>query len=128
MMATPKFTPFVYQFCPYPNYPRILGVQVDLFCNGSELEGYNVWIVEMCRLERSRRLEHVEGWGHANTATAPDVACPGNDNFNIWKTEQIWNASIRIWTGDAADEVGAEPARATDSESDGKQFWYPGIH
>ena len=27
-----------------------------------------------------------------------------------------------------ADEVGAEPARVTDSESDWKQFQYPGIH
>ena len=27
-----------------------------------------------------------------------------------------------------ADAVGAEPARATDSESDREQFLYPGIH
>ena len=37
-------------------------------------------------------------WGHANSATAPDVAGPGNDNFNIWKLNPsfgwIWNASI----------------------------------
>ena len=33
--------------------------------------------------------------------------------------------SIRLWTGDIADEVGAEPNRATDSESDSKQFQYP---
>ena len=25
---------FVYQFYPYANYPRILGVQVDLYGNG----------------------------------------------------------------------------------------------
>ena len=34
-----KIPPFVYQFYPYPNYPRIPGVQVDLFWNGSESEG-----------------------------------------------------------------------------------------
>ena len=34
--------------------------------------------------------------------------------------------SIALWTGDTADEVGAEPARATDSESDQLQFGYPG--
>ena len=107
--ATQKLPPFVYQFYLYPNYPRILGVKVDLFWNGSESEGYNVWIVEMRSLERSQRMERVEGWGHANSATAPDVACPGNDNFNIWKLNPsfggIWNASIRLRTGDAADEV-----------------------
>ena len=43
-MATQKLPPFVYQFYPYPNYPRIPGVQVDLFWNGSESEVYNaVW-------------------------------------------------------------------------------------
>ena len=36
--------------------------------------------------------------------------------------------SIALWTGDTADEVGAEPARATDSESDQLQFGYPGNH
>ena len=41
-MAKQKLPPFVYQFYPYPNYPRIPGVQVDLFWNGSELEVYNV--------------------------------------------------------------------------------------
>ena len=41
-MALQKLPPFVYQFYPYPNYPRIPGVQVDLFWNGSESEGYNV--------------------------------------------------------------------------------------
>ena len=42
LMATQKLPPFVYQFYPYPNYPRIPGVKVDLFWNGSEFEGYNV--------------------------------------------------------------------------------------
>ena len=51
-MATPKLPPFVYQFYPYPNNPRIPGVKVDLFWNGLESEGYNVWIVEVCQLER----------------------------------------------------------------------------
>ena len=37
-----KLPPFVYQFYPYPNYPHIPGVQVDLFWNGSESEVYNV--------------------------------------------------------------------------------------
>ena len=41
-MATQKLPPFVYQYYPYPNYPRIQGVQVDLFWNGSESEVYNV--------------------------------------------------------------------------------------
>ena len=44
VMALQKLPPFVYQFYPYPNYPRIPGVQVDLFWNGSESEVYNaVW-------------------------------------------------------------------------------------
>ena len=48
-------------------------------------------------------------------------AGPGNDN--IWKLNPsfggIWDASIRLWTGDTADEVGDEPVRTTDSESEG---------
>ena len=42
----------------------------------------------MCCLVRSQRQECVGGWGHANSTTAPDVACPGNDNFNICST--LW--------------------------------------
>ena len=51
-MATQKLPQFVHQFYPYANYPRNLrrgipGVQVDLFLNGSESEGFNVWIAEI---------------------------------------------------------------------------------
>ena len=62
-MAMQKLPQFVYQFYHYPNYPRIQGVQVDLFWNGLESEGYdlNGWIVDMRRLERSRQLERFEG-------------------------------------------------------------------
>ena len=35
---------------------------------------------------------------------------------------------ILLWTGYTADEAGAEPVRATDSESDWQQFHYAGIH
>ena len=108
-MDMQKLPQSVYQFYTYANYPHIPGEQVDLFWNGLELEGYNVWIVEMHRLARSRRQEHVGGSGHANSATARD-------------------AVIRLCRGNTADEVGAESARATDSESDGKLFWFPGIH
>ena len=95
----------------------------------------------MLRLVRSRQRERIGGWGLASSSTAPDVACPCNDNliFENWTLHlsylkcmhqtmdqrHCWNVCIRLWTGDTADEVGAEPARATDSESDGEQFWYP---
>ena len=120
-----NYSCFVYQFYPYANYPHIPEVQVDLFWNGSELEGYNVWIVEMRRLVRQWRRERVGGWHHGHGSG------PGDDNFNIWKPNPsfggIWN-TFRLLTGDTADEVKAESARANDSESDGKQFQYPGIH
>ena len=96
-----KITPVCHGLCTNftpstQNYPHIPGVQVDLFWKGSESEGYNVWIVKMRHLVRSRRRERVGGCGHANSATALDVACPGNDNFNIWKLNllfgRIWNA------------------------------------
>ena len=61
MMVTQKLPPLVYQFYPYANYPHILGVQVNLFWNGSKSEGYNVWIVEMLRLVRSLLRELVGG-------------------------------------------------------------------
>ena len=83
----------------------------------------------MLRLVRSRRWERVGEWGHANSATAPDVAGPGKlwqRNFNIWKLNPsfggIWNASIRLRTGDTADEV------ESDCDSVWEQFWYPSIH
>ena len=43
--------PFVYQFYTYAHYPHIPGVQVNLFWKGLELEGYNVWIVEMLSMQ-----------------------------------------------------------------------------
>ena len=69
---------------------------------------------------RSRQLRHGSGRGRPA-------------NFNLWKLNPtfggVWNASITLWTGDAADEVLRSWTRpATDSESDGKQFRYHGIH
>ena len=43
VMALQKLPPFVYQFYPYPNYPRIPGVQVDLFWTMFRLWRCAVW-------------------------------------------------------------------------------------
>ena len=68
-----KITPFVYQFYPFTNYPHIPGVQRDLFWNGSELEGYNVWIVEMRCFVRSLQHDCVGGLGHYDAGAVGHV-------------------------------------------------------
>ena len=83
-----KITPVCVPIYPHTNYPHIQGVQVDLFWNGSELKGNNVWIVEMCCLVRSLWRWHIGSPGccHANSATAPEVAGRALA-MTIWKFE-----------------------------------------
>ena len=94
-----KITPVVYQFYPYAIYPHIPGVQVDLFWNGLETEGCKVWSVVVHCLVRSQQQEHI----HSNSATAQDMACHGNKNFNIWRQNPlfggIWNAGHQTMDG-----------------------------
>ena len=56
-----KITPVCVLILPQLKLPPYSGGKVDLFWNGSESEGYNVWVAEMLRFARSREHDCVGG-------------------------------------------------------------------
>ena len=95
MMVTQNLPPFVYQFYPYTNYPHILGVQVDLFWNGSESE---LTIVGLWRC--------AVWWGHDRWNSLEDEVTPAPPLLWTWqvfsKTFLELNPQghlFRIWQG-----------------------------
>ena len=130
--VTQKLPLFVYQFYPYANYPHMQGYKLTYFGMA--------WnrIVTMFGLWRCTVL-----WGHWGGNALDYEVMPTLPWLWTWPALAMtilifenWilhlagfeMQSIRPWTGNTADKVGAEPVRATDSESDEKQCQYAGIH
>ena len=115
ILSRPKFTPY-------------FSVQIDLFSNGSEQEGYNVLIGEMLCLVRS--LGGNARMRSLLSCHSSGCGLPFRSQFTYLKTEPlIWQDlkavwSTRLWTGYTALEVGAEHTRITDSESDWEAVSY----
>ena len=112
-----KITPV--QVCvpilPLPKLPRYSGGTSWLILEWLRIGGLQCLD---CRLERSRRRERVEGWGHANSSTALDVAGPWNDNL---KNLKIW----RHWDKDQISDV--RPLRLQCCYINHHCYWLPGL-
>ena len=56
-----EITPVLVPILLLRNLPPYFGVQMDLLWDGSETDGYNVWIGETCLFVRSQQHDSVRG-------------------------------------------------------------------